>query len=111
MKTTLRVLFGAILAFMLVTTTWASLQQNLFEGGAQMLASPWGWMTLFDAYLGFITFYVWVAYKERSTAARALWFVAIMLLGNIAMAFYVLLELAALPSDGTMRDLLVGRAA
>ena len=111
MRTPLRVLFGAILVFMLVTTTWASLQQNLFEGGAQMLASPWGWMTLFDAYLGFITFYVWVAYKERSIAARAFWFVAIMLLGNIAMSAYILLKLAALPANGTMRDLLAERAA
>jgi len=110
MRTTLRVLFGTILVFMLVTTTWASLRQNIFEGGAQMLATPWGWMTLFDAYLGFITFYVWVAYKEVSIAARVLWFVAIMLLGNIAMAFYVLLKLAALPPDASMRDLLVERA-
>jgi hypothetical protein len=48
---------------------------------------------LFDAYFGFITFYVWVAYKERSMAAKAIWFVLVIGLGNIAMSAYVLLQL------------------
>ena len=36
------------------------------------------WMTVaairtYDAYRGFITFYVWVVYKERGWTARILW--------------------------------------
>jgi hypothetical protein len=48
---------------------------------------------LFDAYFGFLTFYVWVAYKERHWAAKAMWFVLIMGLGNMAMSTYVLIQL------------------
>ncbi|MCF7760151.1 MAG: hypothetical protein K9M98_06570, partial [Cephaloticoccus sp.] len=39
------------------------------------------------------TFYVWVAWKEQTLVARVLWFVAIILWGNLAMAVYMLLEL------------------
>jgi hypothetical protein len=49
--------------------------------------------TLLDAYLGFFIFYVWVAYKERAASTRILWFLLIMGLGNMAKAFYVLLQL------------------
>jgi hypothetical protein len=37
------------------------------------------------------------------------WFVAIMLLGNIAMAAYCLAELFRMPTDGDLAPLLVGR--
>ena len=58
-----------------------------------MFTHPWFIATLLDAYWAFITFFVWVAWKERATAARILWFVAIILWGNLAMATYVLVEL------------------
>jgi hypothetical protein len=110
-KVTLRLIFGSILGFMIVGTIVASLRQNLFDGGSQMLATPWGWMTLFDAYFGFLTFYVWVAYKETSLLAKVLWFVAIMTLGNMAMALYVLVKLSALRDGAGMRELLVRQDA
>jgi hypothetical protein len=64
-----------------------------------------------DAYFGFTTFYVWVFYKERAWAARILWFVAIMLLGNMAMASYVLLQLARLKPDEPAAAILLARSA
>ena len=64
---------------------------------------------LFDAYWGFITFFVWVAFKQTSNIARVLWFVAIMLLGNIAMSAYCLNELFRTPRDGKLADVLVRR--
>jgi predicted permease len=93
----LRVLFIAILAAMIVGTTWASLEENVFDGGSHVLRYRWGIMTLADAYFGFLTFFVWVAYKETTIVARLAWFVAIMLLGNIAMSLYVLLQLFRVP--------------
>ena len=95
-RTTLLLLFGGILVAMLAVTTTASLHQPLWEWGG-LKAEPdrwWTYATLADAYFGFLTFYAWVFYKETAAAARAGWFVAIMLLGNIAMAVYVLLQLA-----------------
>lgn len=108
-RTTLFILFGGILAGMLAITTMASLHQPLWEWGG-LQAEPdrwWTYATLADAYFGFLTFYAWVFYKETSAAARTGWFVAIMLLGNMAMAVYVLLQLAKLPAGAPVSQLLL----
>lgn len=103
----LRILFSLILAAMIAVTTWAGSKRNLFEAGGELVRNPWGVATLFDAYFGFLTFYAWVAYKERSILARVVWFVLIMTLGNIAMAVYVLLKLFGMPANGTVEQLLL----
>ena len=105
----LRFLFGVVLASMLAVTSWASFQCPLFGVPRDVFTHPWFIATLFDAYWGFITFFVWVCYKQSSWIARTAWFVAIMLLGNIAMAAYCLSELFALPKDGRPADLLTLR--
>lgn len=105
----LRVLFALVLASMIVVTTWAGSERNLFEAGGELLRNPWGVATLFDAYLGFLTFFVWVAYKERTTFARIGWFVLIMTLGNIAMSLYMLLQLFRMPANGSVEQLLLRR--
>ena len=78
---------------MLATTVVASWQTPIWSVDPQVLGDRWFQATLIDAYLGFLTFYVWVAYKESSVVSRVLWFVLIMCLGNIAMAGYMLLQL------------------
>jgi hypothetical protein len=50
---------------------------------------------------------VWVAYKERSTAARVVWFILIMALGNMAMSAYMLLQLSKLRSGQPLESLLL----
>ncbi len=106
----LKLLFAAILIAMLVVTIKAGLSENLFHAG-RILNEPWVIATLWDAYCGFITFYVWVAYKETSWARRGLWFVLIMCLGNIAMAAYLLISLFRLsPGDGWEELLLRNRS-
>lgn len=107
----LALLFAAIFVFMIAATIVTSLEQSIFVGGPLLLDNPWGVMTLWDAYFGFLTFYVWVAYKERTWLARVLWFVAIMALGNIAMSFYMLLAILRLPKDARIEDLLLRRGA
>ena len=107
----LTLLFGGILVAMLAVTTTASLRQPLWEWTG-LVAEPdkwWTWATLFDAYFGFLTFYAWVFYKEARAVARAGWFVAIMLLGNIAMAVYVLRELSRLRPGEPVSTLLLRR--
>lgn len=89
----LRILFACIFGSMVWVTSWASLDTPLFEIPDEVLSHPWFIASLLDAYWGFVTFFVWVAWKEQSMAARPLWFVAIMLLGNFAMAAYFLREL------------------
>ena len=92
-KRRLALLFGTILVAMIVVTTRASLHEGVFAALPRLVRDPWALATLFDAYFAFLTFFVWVAYRERSFAARAGWFVAIMTTGNMAMAAYILLQL------------------
>jgi Protein of unknown function (DUF1475) len=89
----LRVLFFTVIVSMLAVTGWASSQCALFDIPREVFTHPWFIATLFDAYWAFIAFYVWVAWKEQTLAARILWFVAIILWGNLAMATYLLIEL------------------
>ena len=107
MRAILIVLFLVILGAMLAVTTVASLDRSVLDAGSELIADHWFQATLVDAYCGFITFYVWVAYKERTLFRRTIWLVLIMTLGNIAMSIYVLLQLIRMgPNDG-WRELLL----
>ena len=105
----LRALCLSVIASMLWVTTWASLQCPLFAVPRDVFAHPWFIATMFDAYWGFTTFFVWVCYKQTSWLSRIAWFVAIMLLGNIAMSSYCLAELFRTPRDGKISELLTRR--
>ena len=98
----LRALFLVVIASMLGVTMWASLHTPLFNIPREVFTHPWFIATLFDAYWAFIAFYVWVVWKERSPGARLLWFVTIILLGNISIAVYMLRELFAVPASGPL---------
>jgi hypothetical protein len=110
-RTALKLLFGFILVSLLAYTSWASAQQPLWgwQGLTRGEDRWWTIATLIDAYYGFVTFYVWVYFKEHSAAARGAWFLAILLLGNIAMAGYVLIQLARLPPDEPVSAMLTAR--
>ena len=110
-KTTLRLLFGFILVSLFLYTVWASTQQPVWEWTG-LTRGPdrwWTTATLIDAYYAFITFYVWVFFKERRWWPRIGWFIAIMLLGNMAMASYVLLQLSRLRPEQPVSALLTVR--
>ena len=94
---------------MLAVTGWASSVQALWNIPREVGANPWFIATLFDAYFGFLTFWLWVAWKERSWPARLGWLVGILLLGNIAMAVYMLIQLFRLPAGAPMERLLLRR--
>ena len=99
----LRVLFVVVLGSMLAVTSWAGMHQSLsaFVHSATF-RDPWVIATLFDAYWAFVAVFIWVAWKEQSLAARLLWFVSLIALGNIAIAIYFLRELFAVPASGPL---------
>jgi hypothetical protein len=107
----LRIAFAIVLVAMIGVTTWASVRLPLWETPRAVAGHPWFIATLFDTYFAFLTFYCWVAYKEVSTFARIIWLLAILLLGNIAMAVYLLIQLARLPADAPVEALLLRRKA
>jgi hypothetical protein len=110
-KRALQWLFGFILVSLTAYNLWVCTQQSLLDWGG--LTTPpdnlWTIATLIDAYYGFLTFYVWVLWKETRTAPRILWFVAIMALGNIAISAYMLRQLHRLGPGDSLGTLLAAR--
>lgn len=110
-KGALKLWFGVVLVSLAAYTGWASTQQPVWEWGG--LTTPpdnvWTIATLIDAYYGFLTFYVWVLFKEARWSARGIWLVLIMGLGNMAMAVYVLIELFKLEPDEPASAILTKR--
>src|SRR5882757_7019044 len=103
----LRIAFAAVLGTMLSVTTWASNHVALWKTPHAVATHPWFIVTLFDTYFAFLTFWLWVAYKERTVLSRVTWLIAILLLGNIAMATYMLIKLCRLPPDANLEALLL----
>jgi len=108
-KTILKIAFAAIFVWMIVMTVQTSLKVSLWSSLHSFAGNPWAVATLYDAYFGFFTFWCWVAYKERTLAGRIIWFLLIMSLGNIAMSFYVLIQLFRL-RPGEPAETLLRRA-
>ena len=107
MRNALILIFALVLASMLYVTISAGLEKNLWAAGGALWPDAWFRATLLDAYCGFLTFYIWVAYKERRISLRVLWFVLIMALGNIAVSAYVLIQLWRLPANAGLDQVLL----
>ena len=105
----LRLLFALILIGMLSVTITAAIDQNIFEAVGNMWSNWWFKASLVDLYFGFLTFFVWVAYKEIYLWRKLVWFVSFMLLGNIAVSAYMLIELFKLRVGDSVETLLTRR--
>ncbi len=116
MKARLIILSLFVLFSILAATSWATSVVSIVPAIAEIIDNPsagynpWQWATLVDAYLGFLWFYVWIAYKEKTWGARLGWLVVVLLTGNMAMAVYMLLQLRGLPANATAADVLLRRA-
>lgn len=111
MITFLRIFFLIVLVSMLAVTSWASVQCALWKTPREVVTHPWFIATLFDTYWAFLTFYCWVVYKEASWIARVAWLLGILLLGNIAMAVYMLIQLFRVPMNARIEDVLLRKTA
>jgi len=113
MRALLIALFAAIFIAMISVTLWAASQSSLLDPAVRAAynAQPWAIATLFDAYCGFITFFVWVCFRERALAVKIVWLILICLLGNIAMSLYVLLQIFRLKPGEPLASLFTAKAA
>ena len=109
MKLILKLLFGGIFLWMTVVTVRTCMAVSLWDAWTNYASNPWAVATLWDVYFGFLTFYLWVVYKEQKTGARILWFLLIMGLGNIATSLYVLIQLMRLRQDEPVETILWNR--
>ena len=115
MKTQMTAFSLTALFALIGVSIWATSHVGVMPAIQDLLAhpaagfNPWFIATLFDAYFGFLWFWLWVTFKENSNLKRGLWLVAILLAGNMAMAIYVLLELRRLPPGAGFQELLLIR--
>ncbi len=84
---------------------------NVIKGFETVCSEPWGLATMFDAYFGFMAFWLYVAWRERTALSRLGWLVALLLLGNFAIAAYALLCLRASPGENDPAKLFFTRRA
>jgi len=96
MRRALILWFGFVLATMLGFTVWASLHEAVWVALARFARDPWALATLADAYFAFLMCWFFIAWKERTWVSRLLWLVAVLLLGNLALAAYGLKVLLSL---------------
>ncbi len=81
-----------------------------FSGeGQQLLAMPWGIVSLVDLYVGFTLFSCWIVYREKSLARSVVWVVLMMVLGFFTASLYALIALQT--SQGDWRRFWMGRRA
>ena len=109
MTARLKFVFALALLAILGATGWASAQLPFWKTPQALVTHPWFLATLVDTYLAFFTVWLWVAYKESSNWARALWLLLIFGLGNIAIAGYMLWQLYRLPPGAGVEQLLLRR--
>ena len=104
-----------VFAALIGVSVWATGHVSISPAIDDLLANPgtgynpWFVATLFDAYFGFLWFWLWVAYKERTWPARLGWLVLILLGGNMSMAAYMLLQIRRLPDGAGAEALLLRR--
>jgi hypothetical protein len=60
------------------------------EEGSILAGLVWGRVTLIDIYLAFVFGWLWLAWRERSAARSALWLLATLVTGSLALFGYLL---------------------
>lgn len=66
---------------------------NFSRDGAELMANPWGIVSVVDLYAGFALFSLWIAFREKSVSSAVIWIVLMMVLGFFAGSLYVLIAL------------------
>lgn len=94
LKRALQAWFVLVFLVLLGGTIHASLEKDVLQAFVDLGSDRWGLATLFDAYFGFLAFFLWVAYKEATLAKQALWLLLLLSLGNFAISGYALWQLA-----------------
>ena len=77
--------------------------------GSNLLAMPWGIVSLVDLYVGFTLFAGWIIYREESLPVAILWVILLMGLGFFAGSLYAFIALQK--SDGNWAKFWQGHRA
>jgi hypothetical protein len=102
----LRVLSVIAVLVMTAIIAYGFASGDFTSEGSQIWGLTWGKVTLVDLYVGLAIFAVWIGFRERRIIGTFIWWIALVILGNLAAAVY--LALAAFKSSD-VRELLLGR--
>ena len=108
-KGLLKVLFLGMSLSMIVLVIITSMQSDMFHLPAIVVNEPWFKTTLVDFYFNITIISAWVVYKENNLMRSISWIIAFILLGSIATAFYVFLQLNGLRKGKTIEEVLCRR--
>jgi hypothetical protein len=99
----------ALLCFLSMTAVlvYAFAVGDFAEEGKELLAMPWGIVSLVDLYAGFALFSGWIIYREKSALRSVIWVVLMMVLGFWTGSLYALIALQT--SGGSWRRFWMGR--
>jgi len=78
----------ALLIIVGITLAWR--ESSLASGWAALTSNPWGWVTLLDLYAGLVFVAAWIAATLRRPGPVLGWALALLLLGHLATALYIL---------------------
>lgn len=87
-----RVLFAGLGLVLVALIVWASLNASFGESFAAITADPWGIVSLADLYLGFFIFAAFVFFIDGPRPASFAWVIALMFLGNVLAALWLVLR-------------------
>ena len=104
----LRVVAVVLLAALIAGSFWAQGQEGLWQGLIALAKQPWGSVTLMDLSSGLLMASLWIAVREPKRGLLPLWWLGLLLLGNMAtLAFVLRCSLGA----GSVREVFTGRRA
>jgi hypothetical protein len=72
---------------------------NFATDGAELLANPWGIVSMVDLYVGFILFSCWIVFREKAFLPSIIWVILMMVLGFWAGALYTFIALQTSGGD------------
>jgi len=63
---------------------------DFLNDGADLMANPWGVMSMIDLYVGFALFSIWIVFREKSFVSSFTWVLLMMVLGFFTACIYLL---------------------
>ena len=96
-------LLGAVI--MTVTIVLGFLSGGFMDEGSAIWALSWGKVTLIDLYVGLVFFGLWVSVRERRLSVVVIWWLGLVVFGNLAAALYMVF---ASFTASSARELLTG---
>lgn len=102
-----RVISITLLVVLISASVWAQGREPLWQGLQAIMQQPWGVATMLDLYVGLLIIGTWIALTEPRRSLIPLWWLFLLLFGNMVTLAYVLRR-SFMASD--LRSMLVGES-